>query len=302
MPYVAIIVLNWNGKEDTLACLASLSRLDYPDYEVIIVDNGSSDGSVKAIAERYPQQKVLETGENLGFVGGNNVGLRYARDIGADYVLLLNNDTEVTADLLSCMIEVIDADPAIGAMGPMIYYYDQPDVIWSAGGYVDWGRGNTYMVGVDERDSGDRYVLRDVDYVTGCALLVRMSVLDEVGDLDPRFFAYYEEAELCVRIQRAGYRIVHVPEAKLWHKIPPGDGRATSPTVHYYMTRNRLLFLKAAGAGILPWLYTLLADYARTLSSWTIKPRWRHKRAQRGAMLEAIYDAWRGQWGRRASG
>ena len=154
------------------------------------------------------------------------------------------------------------------------------------------------MIGLDQRQDNAEWALREVDFVSGCALLVRMSALDEVGYLDERFFAYYEEAEWCVRIHRAGYQILHVPQAKIWHKIPPQDGRARSPAVHYYMARNRLLFLKATGAGIGAWMHTLLLEYARTLSSWTLNPKWRCKRAQRTAMIWAIADACRGQWGK----
>ena len=297
LPQVVVTVLNWNGRDDTLACLDSLQAVCYPNFGVIVVDNGSSDGSVAAIHHRFPNQAVIETGENLGFAGGNNVGLRYARERGADYALLLNNDTEVASDFLALLVDVIDADPSIGVVGPTIYYHDPSDVIWSAGGGIDWRRGDSYMIGLDQREDDAGWALREVDFISGCALLVRMSALDRVGDLDERFFAYYEETEWCVRIQRGGYRIVHVPESRVWHKIPLQDGRAKSPSVHYYMTRNRLLFLKATGVGIGVWMHTLL-EYARTLSSWTLKPKWRCKRTQRKVMIWAIVDACRGKWGR----
>lgn len=287
---VAIVVLNWNGRDDTLACLASLGQLDYPVYEVIVVDNGSSDDSAAAIRAAYPQVTLIETGDNLGYVGGNNVGLEHARTIGADYALLLNNDTEVAPDFLRLLVEAAEADPTIGIMGPTIYYFDRPGVIWSAGGAIDWGWGDTRMIGVDKVDQGQFGLSpRPVDFVSGCAMLIKMSSIDQMGLLDPRFFAYYEETEWCVRVARAGFKIVHVPQAKIWHKISP-TAREASPQVHYYMTRNRLLFLKLSGAGVSSWLNTLLFDYGRTLLSWSVKPRWRHKAPQRRAMLQAISD------------
>jgi len=118
-----------------------------------------------------------------------------------------------------------------------------------------------------------------------------------IGLLDQRFFAYYEDIEWCVRAARAGYKVVHVPLARVWHKITP-EAREASPQVHYYMTRNQLLFLKLTNAGYRAWVYTLLGDYGRTLLSWTIKPRWRLKAPQRAAMLQAIRDSLRGTWGR----
>lgn len=298
MKKVAIIALNWNGRDDTLACLDSLSQLNYPDYEIIVVDNGSSDDSVAAVHAAYPQVTLIETGDNLGFVGGNNAGLERARAIKADYALLLNNDTEVEPNFLRLLVEAAESDPKVGMVGPMIYYFDRPQVIWSAGGAIDWDKGATHMMGLDEIDSGqfgDSY--RPVDFVTGCALLIKMPLVEQVGMLDPRFFAYYEETEWCARVSRTGFKILHVPQAKIWHKISPA-AREASPQVHYYMTRNRLLFLKLSQVGLMPWLKTLLFDYGRTLLSWTLKPRWRHKAPQRQAMLQAILDFGRGRFGR----
>lgn len=297
-PKVVIIVLNWNGRDDTLACLASLSGIDYPVYEVIVVDNGSCDDSVPVIASVYPQATLIETGANLGYVGGNNIGLEHAKTMGADYALLLNNDTEVAPDFLNLMVEVAEVDAAIGIVGPTIYYFDRPDVIWSAGGSIDWDWGDTRMVNLDVVDQGQFSLLpRPVDFVSGCAMLIKMSLLDQMGFLDPRFFAYYEETEWCVRVARAGFKIVYVPQAKIWHKISP-VAREASPQVHYYMTRNRLLFLKLSRVGVAPWLNTLLFDYGRTLLSWTLKPRWRYKAPQRQAMLQGILDFGRGRFGK----
>jgi GT2 family glycosyltransferase len=299
-PRVIIIVLNWNGRDDTLSCLASLSELDYPSYDLVVVDNGSGDDSVPAIRASFPQVTLVETGENLGYVGGNNLGLEYAQVAKPDYTLLLNNDTEVAPDFVHMLVDAAQAGPAIGIAGPTIYYYERPDVIWSAGGAVDWQRGSTRMVGLNERDVGQfGQMPRAVDFLSGCAMLVKHTVLQHVGLLDERFFAYYEETEWCVRAKRAGFEIVHVPLAHIWHKISP-EARAGSPMAHYYMTRNRLLFLKATGAGPQAWLHTLFAEYLRTLTSWSLRPRWRHKKEQRRAMLWAIHDAWRGRWGRQA--
>jgi hypothetical protein len=297
IPKVTIIVLNYNGLADTLACLESLASLDYPESEVVVIDNASSDGSVAAIHQAYPNIKVIETGQNLGYAEGNNVGLRYALETGADYILLLNNDTTVAADFLFRLIEATEADPEIGVAGPTIYYFDHPNVIWSAGGAIDWQRGQTAMLELDETDVGQfGSTPRQVDFVSGCALLIKRSVVERVGLLDARFFMYYEETEWCHRLRRAGYQILHVPQAKIWHKIS-STAREASPQVHYYMTRNRLLFLKLSQVGIMPWVRTFLFDYGRTLISWTLKPKWRHKTAQRQAMLQAILDYWQGNFG-----
>jgi len=297
-PRVAIIVLNWNGGDDTLACLESLTQLDYPAFEVVVVDNGSTDGSVPAIRERFPGATVIENGENLGYTGGNNVGLYYALAQGTDYALLLNNDTEVSLDFLRLLVKGAEADAMVGIAGPTIYYHDRPDVIWSAGGAIAWQRGRTWMVGLNERDTGQfGQEPREVAFVTGCALLAKRAVLEQAGMLDERFFAYYEETEWCVRAQRAGFKIVHVPQAYVWHKISPAT-QSDSPVVHYYMIRNRLLFLKTTKAGARAWLHTLFAEYLRILVSWSVRSRWQDKQVQRRVMLQAIADAWRGRWGK----
>ena len=296
-PHVTLIVLNWNGRDDTLACLASLAKLEYAACTIIVVDNHSTDDSVMTIRREYPTITLLEANENLGFVGGNNLGIEHAQRTGTDYILLLNNDTEVAPDFLQQMVTVAEADPNVGVVGPTIYYFDQPDVIWSAGGHIDWNEGRTWMMNLDETDQGQLgHSPRPVAFVTGCALLAKKAVFDRVGLLDQRFFAYYEETEWCTRATRAGYRIVHVPQAKLWHKISYA-ARDNSPIVSYYMTRNRLLFLQLARAGWRAWAHTLFLEYLRTLVSFSLRPQWRNKRDQRDLMLKAIRDYFAGRFG-----
>lgn len=297
VPHVIIILVNWNGKKDTLACLQSLRQVSYPVFQVLVVDNGSADDSTAVIKTSFPEVNLIETGKNLGFVGGNNLGLEYARGAGADYALLLNNDTEVEPDFLTHLVDALEADPGAGIAGPSIYYYDQPQVLWSAGGRIDWRRGVTEMIAMGSPDAGSLGTQpRRVDFVTGCALLIKMVAVEKAGMLDPRFFAYYEETEWCVRAARHGFGIIQVPASKIWHKITPA-AREASPLVHYYMTRNRLLFLRVSGASAAAWLNTGL-EYARTLASWTVRPKWRGKAPQRRAMLQAIRDYRAGRFGK----
>jgi GT2 family glycosyltransferase len=290
LPLVYIIILNWNGCEDTLACLASLREVSYPNYRVLLVDNASEDGSVQAVREGYEQVEVLQNTENLGFAQGNNVGLKVAVEAGADYALLLNNDTVVAPGFLDDLIGTAEADPHMGMAGPTIYYFDRPQTIWSAGGAIDWKHGSTRMLHLDEEDCGQLGSQpRPVDFVTGCALLVKAEVIRQVGLLDARFFAYYEETEWAVRASRAGFHILHIPRARIWHKIS-AQARETSPLVHYYMTRNRLLFLKCTHSGPGPILRTLVWDYGRTLLSWSVRPRWRARKPYRKVLWRAISD------------
>ncbi|MBN8619086.1 MAG: glycosyltransferase family 2 protein [Anaerolineae bacterium] len=295
-PNVSIIVLNYNGREDTLACLRSLQHVTYPNLRVVMVDNASTDGTVEAVRAAHPEVTILETGANLGFTGGNNAAIKEAIQQGADYVMLLNNDTIVAPDFVSVMVEVMEKDPTIGVTGPMIYYYSNPEVIWSAGGEIDWKHGTTSMIGLNEVDLSQFGLSpRGVDFISGCALMARREVWEKVGLLDDQFFMYYEETEWCVRAGRAGYKLAVVPMAMIWHRISIEE-RAVSPRTYYYMVRNRLLFLHKTRATYQSWFYTI-TEYARTFMSWSLRPKWQNRRHLRGTMLKAVRDYSRGRYG-----
>lgn len=296
-PSVLIVVLNWNGCQDTLACLASLQQLEYPAHTLLVIDNGSTDQSVATIRSRFPDVLVIETGANLGYAAGNNVGLRYALMQKYDYVLLLNNDTEVAPDFLTPLVATCEQEPAIAAVGPKTYFYDRPDVLWAAGAVIDWHQGGrTYMRGMLEIDQGQFDQACNVDFVPGCACLVRTSILEQVGLLDERFGMYYEETEWCARMTQAGWRIVYVPAGKVWHKVQL-QSQELSPRITYYMARNRLLFLRATHASPATWLYALFVQDLRTWLSWRIRAKWRHRVPQCLAMQRAWQDFLRGRFG-----
>lgn len=288
-PGVTIILVNWNGMQDTLACLESLRRLTYPSYRVVVVDNGSTDGSTRGIRAEFSEVILVEAHTNLGFVGGNNLGLKSARELNSEYVLLLNNDTLVAPDFLDRLISV--AGPAhVGVVGPMIYYASLPSTLWSAGGAIDWRRGRTTMLGEGQPDVGQfGDAPYRVDFVTGCALLIKMAVVDRIGPLEERFFAYFEDTEWGVRVERAGYQSLIVPGAKVWHKITP-EARFASDRLAYYFTRNRLLFLWLCQAGLEAWFNTLVLDIGRTLASYALRPKWRHKRVAKNMIVRGLID------------
>lgn len=298
VPRIAILILCFNGRSDTLACLGSLAQLTYPSDRVdtIIIDNASTDGTSAAVQSRYPNITLIETKANLGFAAGNNAGLHYVLAHGYDYVLLLNNDTEVAPDLIEQLVSVAESEPAIGVVGPTICYYNRPDIIWSAGGHIDWQHGTSSMNRLGLPIDTSHTQPKDVDFVSGCALLCKCAILEQIGLLDERFFMYYEETEWCVRATRAGFRIVHAPQARVLHKIPL-DARAEQPYVAYYMTRNRLLFLQVAGAGLAAWINATLFQDLRTCLSLSLRPKWQHRRHHRNAMIHAWRDFLRGRYG-----
>ena len=242
-PKVDIIVINWNNKADTIACLDSLKSLNYPDFKIIVIDNGSTDDSVIGIKKAYPSITLIENRKNLGFSGGNNVGIRLALNDGADYVLLINNDTVVDSGFLGELIRVVESDPSIGIVGPKIYYYDDPKRIWFAGGAINYWWGHLYHVGYMEEDVGKYDVIRDVDSITGCAMLIKRKVLEEIGLLCEDMFLYFEDTDFCVRAYKKGYRLVYVPTSVIWHKV----SRTTSKIKglqFYYNIRNWLIFMR----------------------------------------------------------
>jgi GT2 family glycosyltransferase len=291
---VGIVILNWKHPDEILACLVSLRRQDYLDYEVVVVDNGSSNGSLPRIRQDFPEVALLENGRNLGFSGGSNVGIRYVMEHGVDYILLLNDDTEVAPNMLSTLVAAGEQDPNTGILGPSIFYFDSPDVLWSAGGSVD-RTGAARHLHVDETAGDPGAPICDVDYVTGCAMLIKRSVVERVGSLDERFFAYFEETELCARARRAGFNIAYVPQARMWHKIGR-DERGQSRAYLYLMARNRLLFVKCSGAPVSALLLATL-DVLRTAASWSLRPRHRHMRPYATALTRGVFHFLIGEFG-----
>jgi GT2 family glycosyltransferase len=238
---------------------------------------------------------IVPLEDNLGYAGNNNVGLRLALDHGADWVFVLNEDTVLAPETIAALVEAGAHDPDIGIVGPTVYHHDEPGVIQSAGGRLS-ARWEECHVAQNEPDTGRFREPRQVDWISGCALLVRRAVIDAIGGLDDRYFIYWEETEWCIRATRAGWRIVHVPAARVWHKGVQRDYRPR-PSVTYYSTRNRLLTLWKHRAPLSARV-TAWAQILRTLLSWTLRPKWRGKRDHRDAMWQGIHDYWRGRWGR----
>ena len=240
-PKVAIIILNWNGKEDTIECLESLKHITYPNYEILLVDNGSTDGSVECFRERYPGMEIIETGENLGFAEGNNVGIRKAMDDGADYVLLLNNDTVVDPEFLGNLVYSAETHTKAGIVGPKIYFYDSTR-IQSCGGKISLFRGIVYGQNKYQNDSNQSNATINTEFLSGCAMLIKRRVFENVGLFDVLYFAYYEDTDLCVRTKSAGYDLLCVQSSRIWHK--GSQSSKVNKFGLYYGTRNMIKFEK----------------------------------------------------------
>lgn len=257
MKNIAIITVDFNSHKETHACLYSLSKLKKDNLSVmtIVVDNASKEKLVLTKEEEKNGAILLRTKENLGFTGGNNVGIRYGLEKNVDYVMLINNDTEVDKNLLTQLIDTFEKNPDCGIVSPKIYFAkgheyhtdayaekEKGNVLWYAGGFVDWQNVFNVHRGVDEVDHGQYDKEEKITFATGCCLLTSSDILRKVGLFDDRYFLYFEDGDISQRVQRAGYAIVYQPKAYLWHITAASGGGSGSVLHDYFLTRNRLLF------------------------------------------------------------
>ncbi len=293
-PRATIVILTHDGWTDTQACLESLAQLTYENFDIVIVDSGSTDDTIRQAREKFPQVAVIDSGANLGYAEGNNVGMRWALAHGADYVFVLNNDVILAADCLTNLIEAAEAEPRAALLGPLVYHFDEPRLIQSAGGTrtPEW---QLCHRGQNEEDAGQFAQAEAVDWLTGCAVLAKREFLETVGFLDPEYFLYQEDVDWCLRAQEAGYHVLFVPSARLWHKGVQRDYNP-GPHVTYYMFRNYLLLLKKHHANWRVMAHAWLSEL-RTLASWSLRPRWQNERPHRDALARALYDALLGRRG-----
>jgi len=216
---------------------------------IVLVDNDSTDNSVQRIASKFPHIPILNTRQNLGFAGGNNIGIRWALDHGADFVLLSNNDVEVDKEAVTHLVSIADKDRTIGAVAPKILEFDNPCKISFAGGRISLWRGASYHVGQGEVDIGQYDRVNECDYLTGAFLLVRSEVIRQVGLISEDYFLYWEDADWCCRIRKHGYRLLYSPTASVWHKVSQGTGGFLNYGFNYYQIRNNLMFVRR----FVPW-------------------------------------------------
>jgi len=236
-PLVFIVIVNWNGRQVTLDCLASLREISYTNFKTVVVDNASIDGSAEVIRTAFPEVVLLEMQRNLRFARGTNAGIRYALQQDAEMVLLLNNDTTVDREFLSHMVGRMRSDREIGMVAPKIYYHNDPDRVWFAGGKVSMWTGTMRHVGIREKDRGQFDAPMEIEYASGCCILTHREVIDRVGLLDESFYMYTEDADWSMRTRHLGYKIMYEPRAKVWHKLSVSAGGHLS----WYKVKNKFL-------------------------------------------------------------
>lgn len=282
---VWIIILNWNGLEDTLDCLESLShlKLDDTEMQILVIDNNSWIDPCPVVNEMFPDVTVIRLNQNRGFAGGCNYGIKLAMEAQSDYVLLLNNDTTVHQDFLRFLVACAKSSPKVGIVAPMICYANKPDQVWFAGaksilelGYFEHQYLNRRIDQVPANPFAS-------DYVTGCCMLISASVINSVGMLDERFFAYFEDADFCLRARSKGYDVFCVPNSLIWHKESSSTRKnltegTTSPFKHYLFARNRIVMI-IKHSNVLQLMFFLVATNTIImfyyLCAFAVRRRWK---------------------------
>lgn len=254
MQSISVSIIDFNGRENTIDCLKSISESSKDDFELnAVVINNFPQKKLDLPAFSNLKIKIIENEKNLGFAGGQNVGIKYALANGADYILVLNNDTVIDKNLVSELIKA--ANSGIGIIAPKIYFakgfeyhkdrYKKEDlgkVFWFAGGKMDWNNVIGHHRGVDDVDHGQYDKEEEIDFASGCAMLVGREVFEKAGLFDGKYFLYYEDNDLCQRVRKTGFKIMYSPKAFMWHKNAGSVGGSGSSLQDYYITRNRMLF------------------------------------------------------------
>jgi len=299
---IHIVILSWNGRKDTLECLRSLAPLMNDRIRGILVDNGSTDGTVEAVKHEFPDLIVLENRENLGFTAGNNVGLRYALDHSSEFILILNNDTVVDKGIVRELVQVASMSDRIGFVSPKIYFENPPDIIWFAGARFYTWCGYGRMVGYRKKDHGQYDHACEIDRPCGCAMLVSRRLCEEVGLMDPFLFMYADEIEWKLRANKKGFKAFFAPKAVAWHKVSASVGQEGHPDAIYYGVRNTLHALNShepLTSALLRHLRTLMVIMVFLFSAFKSRSdAWKGFRA----VLEGVRDYKVSRMGRRGSG
>ena len=251
-PKVVIIMLNWRGPVDTIVCLKSLAKLDYPNFKIILIDNGSGDTSAtkldKFLRNYSKPVHFIKNKKNLGYSGGNNQGIKIALKENPDYILLLNNDTLVPSDFLGKLIEYAEKNPRVGILSPKIYnLIKDAKKVWFGGGKINWILGKAYHIEKEPADNTPKE-----SFVPGCAMLIKKAVFKDVGLLPEEYFFYLEDTDFCLKAKQKSWRVIYFPKAHIFHKA---EQKHSLFTLYYYQRNRILLTKKFAPVYFLPLTY-----------------------------------------------
>ena len=244
---VFVLILSYNGRKWLVDCLPSVLAMDYPNFETVVIDNGSSDGTQDFLRENFPQVQIVTLQPNRGYAGGFDAGLEYAAQRGAEYFLVMNNDTEIDPHALTALVEAAQSQSQAGFVTGKVYFYDRREVFQSVGKKEDplvWS--GDYM-GYEEKDSGQYDEIKERAFVDDVYILVHRKMYNEIGGYDPQFYLQYEELDWQLRAKKAGWKIYYTPEAKLWHRGSATTGGVGSPINNYFLERSLLIVIAKHG-------------------------------------------------------
>ncbi|MBN2417645.1 glycosyltransferase family 2 protein [bacterium] len=243
-PYVVVVILTWNNRDIVLESIHSVRALDYAPFDIVVVDNGSSDGTAEAVARQYPDVTIVRNGKNYGAIKGKNYGLARALAMGAEYLFVLDDDLTADPDALRHMVTLCESDPEIGMTGAKIYDFEQRDLILSCGSKIDFTQNIVRQYGRGEREQGRYTVSMDVDFLGMGHTLIKREVLEDIGLLDESFIGYgYEDVDYGVMVRKSGRRVVFCPDAVVWHRPHSGVGTYTFKK-KYLEARNAIVFMR----------------------------------------------------------
>lgn len=270
---IAIIIVNFNGLGDTVECLTSLRTSNFQDYKVIVVDNASRENPVPELTKDFPEVCCIRSEINLGFTGGNNLGLAKASELNPKYIFYLNNDTVVTPDTLSTLVEYMEQHPEVGIVGPLTYYYDEPDAVCFCGGTIDRNTGRISFIGKGSRLPEVIEVVIQCSFVEGAAFMIRTSLAQQAGGFNDEYFLTSEESELCIKVADMGYKLAVLTTCSIRHKVSRSMG-AGSELINYFVYRNRLKFVRnnASHFTVNSFMH-IASNYLRTFASLLFKER-----------------------------
>lgn len=291
-PLVSVILVNYNGFEDTIECVKSLKDIDYDNYEIIVVDNGSTVNPTDQQSRYLSENTIfIRNDKNLGFAGGNNIGIKTVLQHNPQYLLLLNNDTVVKKDFLTRLVETAESHSNVGIVCGKIYWFDEPDTLWFDGGEIDRNTCITTHYNYNKKDTHmDNQQTREISFATGCMWLVPSETIQTVGMMDEDYFLYSEDDDYCCRITDAGYKIIYNPAVSIYHKVSKSSGGSMNASVQYYIARNKLMIIEKYSKNKVKSYYCYSKNYIK---------KFLHGEIDLNVVVEAIIAAKRGVIGKR---
>jgi GT2 family glycosyltransferase len=292
-PPVGVVIVNHNLKESLKETLESFRKVNYPGLQIVVSDNASTDGAQEMVRTLFPEVHLLAHKEEQGYARAASLGMDYLVD-KTKYIFSTTNDVIIDPEMINVLVDYAEKDPKAGVLGAKIYFFDRPNVLWSAGGSINPLHGHTRHFGWERKDHPRYGHVRECDYVTGCGYLLRSEGLKKVGYFKEDLVFYSEDAELCYRFREGGYKVLFIPDAKMWHNT--GTTLAKNrPVQLHYSTRNQLYLLQRHRVGYYPlslWIHILIVSPFK-MALFAIIGRWKNS----VGIYRGIRDWWRGKYG-----